>query len=294
MFDIHINRNALDILKGSDTLTIEDTMTHNLSVYWDTIKLLYENKQTGEWIDFDSAESIYKYTVTYDQASNKLTFVLPDSLHIRIDYTTLITQSGHVSVNNAVKVDGKASVTDIIDATFKVQQHSGGASGSMHDITLIKQDGDTDVRLSDAKFHLYGPMGDPDATLPDGANRSITSDSGKTLNYIGTYTTGADGTVKIETQYLTIGGPYALVEAVPPKGYNPLEKPVYFYFYEPDPNGIIQTVTTLIAVENYTYGYVLPETGGMGTLPLAIIGISLMACPILYSTIRRKRERRLT
>ena len=294
LFDIHINRNALDILKGSDTLTIEDTMTHNLSVYWDTIKLLYENKQTGEWIDFDSAESIYKYTVTYDQASNKLTFVLPDSLHIRIDYTTLITQSGHVSVNNAVKVDGKASVTDIVDATFKVQQHSGGASGSMHDITLIKQDGDTDVRLSDAKFHLYGPMGDPDATLPDGADWSITSDSGKTLNYIGTYTTGADGTVKIETQYLTIGGPYALVEAVPPKGYNPLEKPVYFYFYEPDPDGIIQTVTTLIAVENYTYGYVLPETGGMGTLPLTIIGISLMACPILYSTIRRKRERRLT
>jgi fimbrial isopeptide formation D2 family protein/LPXTG-motif cell wall-anchored protein len=294
LFDIHINRNALDILKGADTITIEDTMTHNLSVYWDTIKLLYEDKQAGEWIDFDSAESRYKYTVTYDQTSNKLTFTLPDSLHIRIDYTTLITESGHVSVNNAVKVDGKASVTDIIDATFKVEQHSGGASGAMHEITLIKQDGDTDVRLSDVQFHLYGPMGDPYATLPEGAEWTVISDSGKTLNYIGSYTTGSDGTVNIQTQYLTIGGPYALVEAVPPEGYMPLQKPVYFYFYEPDPNGIIQTVTTLIAVENYTYGFVFPETGGTGTLPLAIIGFAMTAFPILYSTIRRKRERRLT
>ncbi len=292
MFDIHVNRNALDILKGSDTITIEDTMTSNLSVYWNTIKLLYEDKQTGQWIDFDGAESRYSYTVTYDQASNKLTFVLPDSLHIRIDYTTLITESGHVSVSNAVKVDGKASVTDIIDATFKVEQHSGGASGSMHEITLIKQDGDTDARLSDVQFYLYGPMGDDEATLPDGADWTIVSDSGKTLSYIASYTTGADGSVNIENQYLTMGGPYALVEVSPPDGYVPLQKPVYFYFYEPDPNGIIQTVTTLIAVENYTYGFVLPETGGTGTLPLAIIGFAMTAFPILYSTIRRKRERR--
>jgi LPXTG-motif cell wall-anchored protein len=269
-------------------------MTDNLSVYWNTIKLFYEDKQTGEWIDFDSEESRYSYTVTYDQISNKLTFVLPDSLHIRIDYTTLITESGHVSVNNAVKVDGKASVTDIVDATFKVEQYSGGASGSMNEITLIKQDGDTDARLSDVQFHLYGPMGDDKATLPDGADRTIVSDSGKTLSYIASYTTGADGSVNIENQYLTIGGPYALVEVSPPDGYVPLQKPVYFYFYEPDPNGIIQTVTTLIAVENYTYGFVFPETGGTGTLPLAIIGFAMTAFPILYSTIRRKRERRHT
>ncbi len=294
LFDIHINRNALDILKGTETITIEDTMTHNLSVYWDSIKLLYEDKAAGRWIDFDSEESRYTYTVTYDQAANRLTFVLPDELHIRIDYTTLITESGHVSVNNAVKVDGKASVTDILDATFKVEDHSGGASGSMHDITLIKQDGDTDERLPDVGFHLYGPMGDSYAVIPDGADSRIATDEGKNLYYIGTYTTGADGSVNIETQYLTLGGPYALVEANAPTGYNKLEKPVYFYFYEPDPDGIIQTVTTLIAVENYTYGFVLPETGGTGTLPLAIIGVSLMAYPILYSTIRRKRERRLT
>ena len=290
-FDIHINRNALDILPGSDTLTIEDTMTENLSVYWDSIKLLYED-ENGNWIDFNSAESKKKYTVTYDQHSNKLTFVVPDSLHIRIDYTTLITQSGLVSVSNTVKIDAKAQVTDIINAVFKVEQHSGGASGSMNEITLLKQDGDTDMPLPDVAFLLYGPVGDKDAVIPSGVPGTILTNTNKTLRYIGSYTTGDDGTVKIASQYLTNGGPYALLEVEAPEGYNKLDKPVYFYYYNTDPNGIIQTVTTLISVENYTYGFVLPETGGTGTLPLAIVGFVLMAFPILYSTIRRKRERR--
>ena len=218
MFDIHINRNALDILENANTLTIEDTMTPNLSVYWDSIKLLYEDKATGSWIEFDSENSQYSYTVTYDQASNKLTFVIPDELHIRIDYTTLITESGHVSVNNTVKVDGKAQVSDFLDANFKVEQHSGGASGSIHSIIMLKQDGDTDVRLPNVTFRLYGPMGDPDATVPNGVDDTIYTDNNEALHYIGSYTTGDDGTVKIETQYLTLGGPYALVEASPPEG----------------------------------------------------------------------------
>ena len=290
-FDIHINRNALDILPGSATITIEDTMTHNLSLYWDTIKLFYEDED-GSWIDFDAAESDYEYTVTYDQNSNRLTFILPDELHMRIDYTTLVTESGLISVNNAVRIEGKALVTDIVDAVFKVEQHSGGASGSIHNITLLKQDGNTDVPLPGVTFRFYGPMGNPEAVLPSGVPKNIVTDNNKTLQYIGSYTTGADGTVKIETQYLTIGGPYALVEAEAPAGYNKLTKPVYFYFYSTDPNGIIQTVTTLIAVENYPYGFVLPETGGSGTYFVTIIGSVMMAAPVLYSIIRLKRERR--
>ena len=291
-FDIHINRYSLDILKGVDNLTIEDTMTPNLSIYWDSIKLYFED-ENGSWIDFGSTNK-YDYSVTYDQDSNKLTFVVPDELHIRIDYSTLITESGLVSVNNSVSINASAHVTDFIDATFQIQDHSGDASGSMHEITLLKQDGDTDMRLPNVTFLLYGPMGDPNATPPASADRYIVTDNNKSLGYIGSYTTGADGTVEIKTQYLTIGGPYALVEVAAPEGYVPLGKPVYFYFYDADPNGIIQTVTTLIAVENYTYGFVFPETGGTGTLPLAIVGFALMAFPILYSTIRRKRERRLT
>ncbi|MBO5934525.1 MAG: hypothetical protein J6Q94_03450 [Clostridia bacterium] len=290
-FDIHINRRALDILEGVDTLTIEDTMTHNLSVYWDTIRLLYEDPN-GNWINFASEESQYSYSVTYDPPNNKLTFVIPDSLHIRIDYSTLITENGLVSVNNAVKIDGKAEVSDIIDAIFKVEEHSGGASGSIHNITLLKQDGVTDHPLPGAVFLLYGPMGDPDAVLPDGVSRSIVADNGKVLGYIGIYTTGDDGTVEIENQYLTMGGPYALVEKTAPAGYELPDSPTYFYFYETDPDGIIQSVTTLITIENFTGSFIIPETGGIGTFLPATIGFALTAAPILYSIIRRKRERR--
>ncbi len=291
-FDIHINRNALDILPGTDTLTIEDTMTDNLSVYWNTILLLYED-ENGNWIDFSSEESEYTYTVTYDPPNNKLTFVVPDSLHMRIDYTTLITQTGLVSVNNSVHIEGKAQVSDVIDAIFRVEEHSGDASGSVHKTTLLKQDGNTDVPLPNAEFLLYGPMGDPDAVVPDGVSDTITTENGSTIHYIGRYTTGPDGTVIIETQYLTLGGPYAFVEHIPPAGYELPEKPTYFYFYEKDPDGIIQTITTLIAIENFAGGYILPETGSTGILPLATTGIILMSVPVLYSIIRRKRERRL-
>ncbi len=291
-FDIHVNRNALDILPGTDKLIIEDTMTHSLSVYWDTIKLYYEAAD-GSWIDFDSAQSIHKFTVSYDQASNKLTFTVPDELHIRIDYTTLITESGFVSVNNSVKIDGRAQVSDIIDAIFKVEEHSGGASGSTHNITLLKQNGETGEPLSDVMFHFYGPMSDI-TSVPEGVAGSIVTDKNKTLYYIGTYTTGADGTVVIDSQFLTLGGPYALVEATVPEGFLLPDEPTYFYFYDNnDSDGEIQTVTTIIAVENYQYGFVLPETGGTGILPLAIIGFALTASPILYIIIRRKRERRL-
>ena len=120
----------------------------------------------------------------------------------------------------------------------------------------------------------------------------IEMDDGTPLYYIGSYTTGEDGTVKIETKYLVVGGPYALLETDPPSGYVKPDKPVYFYYYDPDPNGIIQTVTTIVAVHNFTQNFVLPETGGISPLPFGIIGIALMAIPILYSIIRRKRERR--
>lgn len=293
-FEVHINREGLDILEGIDVLTIQDVMTPNLSVYWESIKLKYEDGiGTDVWVDFDSPESKHTYTVTYDPTTNSLTFIVPDSLHVIIDYTTLITESGLVSVNNSVLVDGKAEVADVIDAFFRVQTHSGGASGSNQKITLLKQDGITDMPLANASFLLYGLKGDSAAVRPAGVSPTIITDDGKVLKFIGVYTTGADGTSVIETQYLTKGGPYALVEMVAPDGYNLLEDPVYFYFYDYDPNGKIQSVTTLIVVENFNGSFIIPETGGTGTFFLATIGIALVAFPILYSFIRRKRERRL-
>lgn len=292
-FEVHINRKALDILEKADKLTVYDKMTSNLSVYWDSIKLKYEDGVgTDVWVDFDSPESKYTYTVTYDPPTNSLTFVVPDSLHIIIDYTTLVTESGMVSVENSVEVDGKAEIADVVDALFNVQEHSGGASGSNQKTTLIKQDGLTNKPLPGATFLLYGLKGDSAAARPAGAPQTIITEDGTILKFIGAYTTGVDGTSVIESQYLTVGGPYALVEYVAPEGYELLEKPVYFYFYQDDPNGEMQTVTTLVAIENFKGSFVIPETGGMGVLNVAIIGVCLAAFPILYSFVRRKRVRK--
>ncbi|MEE1281612.1 MAG: SpaA isopeptide-forming pilin-related protein [Acutalibacteraceae bacterium] len=291
-FQVHINRKALDIIEGVDELTVRDVMSKNISVYWDSIKLKYE-KSTDVWVDFNDPKSEYKYTLTYDPVTNTMTFVVPDSLHIIIDYTTLITENGLVSVENSVEVGGKAQVADVISAHFNVQEHSGGASGSNHEITLLKQDGLTNAPLANATFLLYGPMGDPFAVSPSGASQKIITENGKELKFIGSYTTGSDGTVLIESQYLTKGGPYALVEYKAPESYELLESPVYFYFYDQDPNGEIQSVTTLIAIENFSGIAILPATGGIGPFTMATIGIVFMIFPILYSLIRRNKERRL-
>ncbi len=290
-FTIHVNLNALDVMPDADTLTVLDKMKDNMSLYWRSIKLTYED-ENGNMVDFNSEESQYTYTVTFNPATNEITFVIPDSLHVRIDYTTLITESGHVNVHNSVDIVGKSGISDSTDAYFDVMEHSGDASGSNHSILMLKQDAVDDHPLPGAEFVLYGPMGDTHATPPDGVAQSILTREDKELFYIGTYTTGEQGTAVIETQYLTAGGPYALVERTAPEGYEVLPNPVYFYFFDPDPAGEIQTVTTMVVVENAQWNIIIPETGGPGHLPMAIIGITLMAFPILYVSIRRRRERR--
>ena len=290
-FQVRVNRNGLDLLAGADTLTVTDNMSPNLSVYWDTIKLRYKN-EAGEWVDFTPTDEKYKYEVFYDATNNMLTFKIPDELPVIIDYTTLVTEKGEVPVVNTVKVDGKANVSDIIDAEFKVTTQSGSASGSKHNFTLIKQDGVTNDRLPDAKFALYA-WTNPNITPPSGTPKTVTASNGKTLYYIGTYTTGEDGTQKIENQYLTDGGPYALLELEAPEGYQLLEHPVEFYFYKNNTDKVTQTVTTLLAIQNFNVGgEILPETGSVGTLPFTICGVSLMALPLLYCIRTRRKERR--
>lgn len=291
-FTVYVNRQGLDMDVNSDTVSVTDVMSETISVYWNTIQLYYEDAN-GDWFNFLSEGSPHTYTVTYNQYTNSLHFIVPDSLPVKIEYTTLITETGMVTVNNTVSVDGKDHVTDFTDATFRIEGHSGSASGSMHQITLIKEDGNTDMPLANVTLYLYGPMGDPEATIPPGQPEFIIAENGELLYYIGAFTTGKDGTTLIRNQYLTEGGPYALVEHEPPPGYKMPDKPTYFYFYQHDPDGIIQMVTTIVVVDNFPYMYELPETGGVGALPLGIIGMVCMAASIVYSIIRRKRERSL-
>ena len=110
---------------------------------------------------------------------------------------------------------------DLIEAEFHVEEHSGGASGSVHDITLLKQDGTTGANLPNASFLLYGPVGAVTKPVPDGYDRDIQLSDGSWIHFIGYYTTGADGTIKISSQYLNYGGPFMLVEAVAPEDLKP-------------------------------------------------------------------------
>lgn len=113
-----------------------------------------------------------------------------------------------------------------------------------------------------------------------------------------TYTSEADGTVNFTK--IPSGHIYNLEETTAPEGY--IKSPnTYIVSVAMDELSIsaagvdgpeLSLQDNEYTFTNYPIVYILPETGGPGTLPLAIIGFALMAFPILYSILRRKRERR--
>ena len=91
-------------------------------------------------------------------------------------------------------------------------------------------------------------------------------------------------------------GEYRLVETEAPEGFVRLEAPIHVTVREAEVSAMQgtspsdveydgETDTWLIHVWNST-GYALPSTGGMGTAPFAILGLSLVGAA-LYLSIRK-------
>lgn len=102
------------------------------------------------------------------------------------------------------------------------------------------------------------------------------------------------------TLYDLSAGQYYLVEKKAPDGYLLLQSPVAFTLSS---DGITTEDAMAEADENDAFilcvrnsaGYVLPETGGVGTHIYTLCGIAMMAAALMYGlSLRRKRERRYT
>lgn len=124
-------------------------------------------------------------------------------------------------------------------------------------LVVIKQDGnDNSKKLKGAEFEL----------------RTL---DGKVVK---SGTTNNDGLIDFgEVNY----GEYQLVETKAPEGYNKLRNPIDVIV---DSEHTEQTIT----VDNYTSGWELPKTGGIGTILFTFVGLTLMGAA-LYLFIRRRR-----
>ena len=156
-------------------------------------------------------------------------------------------------------------------------------------IDLLKVDElDHDIVLEGAEFELY----ESDITTP-----AKDADG----NAISTITTGPDGKADIGK---LLPGTYILKETKAPKGYVPYDTQIRIVVTtekvtyqqgtrqptdaEKSADGLTWTIT---ATNNA--GHELPHTGGTGTLPYTLGGITVMLTALMYGFRMRRRERRL-
>lgn len=244
-FTIEVNPTGKDLLEGVDTITLKDTMSENLSVFWDSLHVLYLNK-AGEWVEISHVDS----NATYIPEENAVMVTIPDETYVKIEYNTLITEIGNnVSIGNTVTVVGYGSFSDVIESTFVVSKSDASASAGTGHFTLIKN-GSDGVRLSGAVFDLYSADSSKAQTAPEGTDAQITVNVGETptdMYYVGTYTTGADGTAFVENVALEDDHYFALIETQAPAGYLPLAEPFVFNF---NPNALSRQTGGMPQVSN--------------------------------------------
>ncbi|WP_418750837.1 SpaA isopeptide-forming pilin-related protein [Frisingicoccus sp.] len=306
-FTIDLNPNCKKLIPPEsieETLTLEDTMSENLSVRVSTIKITAADTDgVSEDITMQTGIVLNGKVLTLSN--------LPDERHIVITYDADITSTGdNISVSNSAEITSVAGIETTYENEFDVHDISSEAIGHKGKMTVMKKDAETNVPLDGAKFALYMVPKNNDSDPrtdsienPGGVDDIIHTSNGLKAYFIGFYVTGTSGTgrVEIENQYLLDGYSYILVETKAPNGYMQPEDAdarTEFGYYEaaenPDAAEDILTVSFdgAITIGNDAYNVELPETGGTGTIPYTMAGITLIAAAALFYIEGNKKQKK--
>ena len=285
-FEVLVNHYGLDLAPNSDTYILHDTMSSNLMVIYNTliVQVLDANGNVKGTLPLDECN------FTFEPNRNRMNFTLPDNEIIRLKYECKVIATGGRATNvyNTVELEGYSTIQDAVDTMFEVKDHHGEAGASSTFFTLQKQDAYTLHALPDVSFELYGDT----APAVDGKTTIVVD--GATMYYYGTFTTDDHGRVTIAHTRLAQGHKYALVEVEPPPGYLEQEEPYVFYMEYNAPEGF-DTVAEggFVVIQNYPFGYELPETGGAGYSLYIGAGLLLIltsAAYLMYIHSKRRKE----
>ena len=221
-YHIEINPDAKDLLEGTDTLILTDTLSAycqnkddvSVSLNPSTLHIYNrdETKQGNKGVALDMSEYSYSYSSDYvdHHIKDYLTIHIPDERALIIEYTYVINTMGHFGsqVSNTVKLegitDGEVTGGNTIDVDFT----SSGAIAGLDGITLYKVDSKNySLTLPDAQFTLY-------------------KYNGTAYAFDRTITTKANGTAQLTG--LEEGYAYKLVETQAPENYVRDPDPYYF------------------------------------------------------------------
>ncbi|MBQ8503235.1 MAG: VWA domain-containing protein [Clostridia bacterium] len=282
-------------ITGAHEEKAENTAYHEgNTIHWDLKKSGY----TTFTDENDDSITYYLYTLKYRvRLVNEKDTAEPFSE----DKIYETNGEAYLEYRNVTEVNGVQNISDLRNVSFSKPSVQGYLAG----FDFIKQN-DLGVVLPGAEFTLSHD--DENCTECHGDSTALTDNEAHEDNYtaehavhsIGPYVASSDENGTVSFSNIPSGHVYTLTETVIPDGYM-----LSGSTYSVDVAYDVLTVTETLpdgtkkvwtgdgnVISNIMEVFLLPETGGTGTLPFTIIGVALMALPILYSIIRRKRERR--
>ncbi len=253
---IDINPQALDLVDGTGTLSLEDVMGKSLQLDIGSVKLMAVG-------DNNTTSSISGINSSFDSTTNTLTIHnIPDATHCRLTYTVRVnvthTDSNPTfeSLGNAVDVGNACSLyannetfsENSVKLTGTIQKSSAWADSEYGSIRLSKYSGITP--LGGAKFEVKA------YEIVDGqvVHNADYNDEYKSKGVsVGEVTTGADGMKTVNLLYDIL---YTVEETEAPAGYVKTDQVYYVVLPGKDYASVQATIESYVSAKNGTLNVV--------------------------------------
>ena len=213
-YTISVNKNAVDLVPGADTLTLVDTMDSKCTYLPATLHVYYQGTTT----EVPGCSTLTE-NVTLDNGARatRLTLTVPDSCAIDVVYQ--VQPAGNpgdqVSLTNSAEISGVANSATSHQKQWTVVKAGATTEGTGYGITVTKSDASNAKKvLGGATFELY----------------QVAWDGAETL--VGTQVSNDNGVVQFgskETPLLACTL-YYFVETQAPAGYTCSSDKTYFMF----------------------------------------------------------------
>ena len=227
-YTLYINPRAENLVPGSDTLELTDTMASDrfgktgMELMLDSIKVYEYILQDGDWVKGNEVKDSVRVEKVEETASTrKYKFFLPDEKALVLEYSYKMNPgdlASDMAVTNTAELAGKKSVNNSVS----VQSDSASATVNNAVLTVTKTDFDTNLAITanPATFAIYH------YNKADSKWDLIRTE----------YNTGSNGSFDLTFAPSTATGSsqlitkdlYKLVEKTPPTDYALDETPHYF------------------------------------------------------------------
>ncbi len=213
-YTISVNKSAVDLVPGSDTLTLVDTMDPKCTYLPATFHVYYQGTTTEVPNCLTLTENV---TLASGARATRLTVTIPDSCAVDVVYQ--VQPAGNpgdqVNLTNSAELTGVANSATSHEKMWTVVKAGATTEGSGHGITITKFDAaNAKKALEGATFELYQVAWDGTETLVE------------------TQASNANGVVRFGSadKPLLACTLYYFVETQAPAGYQRSTDRTYFMF----------------------------------------------------------------